>query len=265
MWGYEPRLPDEVEDESFAAGRIWGVSSFSRIYAIAAFALLALVGLIFFDPVLMRLARSSPPDVIHFFRLITGIGRSWWMLWPSLTAIAVLSVLFRREASRKLSAVYQHFIGVFAYLVATIALSSLIYHVLKVVFGRARPIHFDVHGHLYFWPFSFSSDFASFPSGHAATIFAFATAIALMWRSASVPLFIMAVLVAVSRIFVGKHYFIDVAAGAAVGIWAALAVRRWFAARGIVFARRQEGRMAVKGRAIFRWLARRIGRAAAGH
>jgi undecaprenyl-diphosphatase len=59
----------------------------------------------------------------------------------------------------------------------------------------------------------------SFPSGHA--IFSFMAAFVLGhgrgWRWQA-PLFLFAVLVAWSRIYVGAHYPLDVAAGAVVGI-----------------------------------------------
>lgn len=59
----------------------------------------------------------------------------------------------------------------------------------------------------------------SLPSGHAT--FAFVTAFALSWRRGAgwkVPLYAFAVLVAYSRVYVGAHYPLDVAAGAVVGI-----------------------------------------------
>ena len=62
------------------------------------------------------------------------------------------------------------------------------------------------------------SDRASFPSGHATTIFAFATAVALEheWYYA-VPAYALGVFVSASRVNDNRHYMHDVAAGAAVG------------------------------------------------
>lgn len=58
----------------------------------------------------------------------------------------------------------------------------------------------------------------SFPSGHACSAFAAATALALAFRGRGGGLaFLPAVLIAVSRVYVGVHYPTDVLAGAALG------------------------------------------------
>ena len=57
----------------------------------------------------------------------------------------------------------------------------------------------------------------SFPSAHATTSFAVASIIGHYIRRAAVPAFIIAALVAFSRIYVGVHYPFDVIIGAILG------------------------------------------------
>lgn len=57
----------------------------------------------------------------------------------------------------------------------------------------------------------------SFPSGHAASAFAFATGVASAWPEAAIPLYAVATLVAYSRVHTGVHYPSDVIAGSVVG------------------------------------------------
>ena len=57
----------------------------------------------------------------------------------------------------------------------------------------------------------------SFPSGHSATAFAFATGVGHVLPTASIPLQGLAALVAYSRIHTGVHYPGDVLAGALSG------------------------------------------------
>jgi undecaprenyl-diphosphatase len=64
----------------------------------------------------------------------------------------------------------------------------------------------------------------SFPSGHAATAFAGAICLAVVVRKAVPLLFVLAVAIAFSRIYVGVHYPLDVIAGAALGAAVALTV-----------------------------------------
>jgi membrane-associated phospholipid phosphatase len=58
----------------------------------------------------------------------------------------------------------------------------------------------------------------SWPSGHAASAFAFATGVGSAWPAAGVPLSFVASLVAYSRVHTGVHYPSDVIAGTASGV-----------------------------------------------
>jgi undecaprenyl-diphosphatase len=58
----------------------------------------------------------------------------------------------------------------------------------------------------------------SFPSGHAASAFAFATGVGHVLPREAVPLHVLAGLIAYSRVHTGVHYPADAAAGALVGI-----------------------------------------------
>jgi membrane-associated phospholipid phosphatase len=57
----------------------------------------------------------------------------------------------------------------------------------------------------------------SFPSGHSAAAFAFATGVGAVLPRAAIPLRGLAALVAYSRVHTGVHYPGDVVAGALIG------------------------------------------------
>jgi membrane-associated phospholipid phosphatase len=66
----------------------------------------------------------------------------------------------------------------------------------------------------------------SFPSGHSASAFAFASGVRRQWPAASVPLYLLAAMVAYSRIHTGVHYPGDVLVGSAMGLGAAAVTGR---------------------------------------
>lgn len=73
----------------------------------------------------------------------------------------------------------------------------------------------------------------SFPSGHASSSFAAATALALSGinKKYTIPAFVLAVLIALSRLYVGVHYPSDVLAGMLTGLtcgFLAMAIMRRF-------------------------------------
>ena len=69
----------------------------------------------------------------------------------------------------------------------------------------------------------------SFPSGHAASSFACVMILAFAVPRLAIPLYLLAAGIAWSRVYVGVHYPLDIAAGALLGIAVAIALR-WLVA-----------------------------------
>lgn len=64
----------------------------------------------------------------------------------------------------------------------------------------------------------------SFPSSHAANMFAAATVIALFYRRAGILMYLLAAAVACSRVYCGAHWPSDIPPSAALGVLVALGV-----------------------------------------
>ncbi len=90
------------------------------------------------------------------------------------------------------------------------AVSQLITEGLKYSIGKTRPNT----GRRDFEPFS---GHKSFPSGHAAGSFAFATAIAEHYPDYKLVAYTTATLIAASRLYEDKHWVSDVVVGSAIG------------------------------------------------
>ena len=100
---------------------------------------------------------------------------------------------------------------------ASIALTSAVVNlVLKPLGNRRRPDR-----HMYDLPVTRQVAMprsTSWPSGHSASAFAFASGVSAAWPQAGIPLSVVASLVAYSRVHTGVHYPSDTIAGTASGV-----------------------------------------------
>ena len=168
------------------------------------------------DRVVQRWVVDLPPSEAD--QMIKRLTRSanHSLLWFAIAAVLAARVgVTRRGALR----------GVLAILGASITANG----VLKPLLPRRRPPDEGMPQvrRLHRQPTS-----SSFPSGHAASAAAFATAVALESPRAGLVVAPLAAAVAYSRVHVGVHWTSDVLAGAAVGASSALLTRRWWPVRG---------------------------------
>jgi undecaprenyl-diphosphatase len=132
------------------------------------------------------------------------LASAWWVKWPLIAALGAVGDSRPRCNSRICALSASLAAGVAAITVA----------LLKEVTDRARPPVAEESLH----PLIPIPDSASFPSGHAATAFAAATAVALVYPRLRVPALALAALVALSRVYLGVHYWSDVIVGSMFGV-----------------------------------------------
>jgi membrane-associated phospholipid phosphatase len=100
---------------------------------------------------------------------------------------------------------------------ASIALASAVANLVLTPVGNPRRPDRDTHD----VPVSRQVDMpssTSWPSGHAASAFAFATGVGAFWPAAGLPLSVVASLVAYSSVRTGVHYPSDSIAGSVSGV-----------------------------------------------
>lgn len=139
-----------------------------------------------------------------FFGVLTWTGHGW--AWT----IVVVTLIFgsRYDVFR--------FAPRDAALHATIAvgIAWVIAKLIKTIVSRRRPFQV-LEG---FTRLTSAPNDDSFPSAHAATVFAFLTAMTPHGPAVVTPIAIWAVLVSFSRYYLGVHFPSDILAGALVGV-----------------------------------------------
>jgi membrane-associated phospholipid phosphatase len=104
---------------------------------------------------------------------------------------------------------------------ASLAAGSLVLHTIKLVAGRRRPrdeLEHDLYGFRFL---HLDTQYDSFPSGHAMTIFCVAVIAAGVLPMAWPLWFGLAFYLALTRAFMNAHFFSDVFIGSGIGILAA--------------------------------------------
>jgi membrane-associated phospholipid phosphatase len=230
-----PRIPPERRPP------LWPVKGW-----IAAAALLALVLVIagsmwLFDALLIGEARLLPKRVVWTFEWITWFGTSGWFLWPTGILVLIIAASPWSKLSRMSQGVLAAIVVRTGFIFLAVGVPALFVTIVKRIIGRARPYVWQVTDPYSYSPFIWKASYASFPSGHSSNAFAAAIAIGALWPRLRLPMWIYAVVIAVSRVAVNAHFPSDVIAGAVVGTTGALLVRGWFAARRLAFTVGQDG------------------------
>lgn len=158
--------------------------------------------------------RIKREPLTRLMRVATRVG-SAGALWGFFAAAAFL-VTILATGSFGLRITLSHLLVPWA---AT-AGSWLVAEGMKHLFDRARPFVSDAG----IAPIIKTPSSSSFPSGHSATAAAGAITLSTVYP-ALMPVFALAaLLVALSRIYLGVHYPLDVLAGALIGVASAIAV-----------------------------------------
>ncbi len=132
-------------------------------------------------------------------RLITAVS-ALLLVWVAFTALS---------AKHRLA-------GAGAWALFAFLASGTLSSVLKVVIHRPRPWVSEAPPDAWIGYLSMNQ-FHSFPSGEATTTFALATVLGGHFPRLRVPLFVIAAVVAISRVLVGSHHPSDIWAGAMLG------------------------------------------------
>ena len=200
---------------------------------------LALAASFTVDQPVARLMAGNDAHVVAMSQFISWFGQGAVVLVPAgLITLAAIGLRFARPAAATRA---DPVIARSAVIFATVAAAGIANDLLKVVFGRARPVLWLSGDDSGFGFFRYGAKVASFPSGHTATSVAAAIVLSALFPRWRPELTLFACLIAISRVAGGAHYPSDVIAGALVGGAVALAIVRQTGIRGLLYPPRQPG------------------------
>jgi membrane-associated phospholipid phosphatase len=206
-------------------------------YAAAAVTLLAIICSMFYlDAAASDWAKHLPLSLTGAFEEITNFGLSGWFLVPFGLIVLLLAAAMSPALPHISRAVLASLAARFGFLFLAIGAPGLFVTIAKRLIGRARPYVGAFDDPFAYLPFVWRPEYASMPSGHATTAASAAIAIGAIWPRTRGVMWLYALIIMLSRVIVLAHHPSDVIAGGLVGVIGALLVRRWFAARCLVFS-----------------------------
>lgn len=223
------------------------------LWRLAPLAIAVLVALTALDPMVGDALASLPGPLRAAARALTELGQSTWYLVPS-GIIAIAAPWWARRQGWRARVAWRQVGAVAFYLFTSIGLTGLSSTLVKYAIGRARPSLAETQGYLTFRPIGVDPHWASFPSGHATVVFAVAISIGVIWPRARVPLFIVAALLASTRVLVGAHHLADVLAALLLALVLTGLIARAFARRRLALQPGPNGEPVLRGDRVWRIL-----------
>ncbi len=196
----------------------------------AAYVLAVALAMLFLDQPLAWLCRSLP-DAVH------AVAR-WFSLLASFPfalglCMVLVAVYFIRVYARGRS----RYSGLpFLFVSISVLGTWLLAYLLKMLFGRMRPLMLFEYGRYGFEWFRAGYDYNSFPSGHAAVAFGFWFALAALAPKFRWFFVAAAILLSATRVLTTAHFVSDVVSSALLATAMVETLLVVFRRRGMIVA-----------------------------
>ena len=160
------------------------------------------------------------PDMSNNMCLVAlAFGKIFsWKVWLAFSVFAVAAFFVYKAVTNEYDFRFA-FVKIknsyFFYVLMSLVLACGVVAIAKFIIGRARPIFAEPD---LFNMFSCSNEFNSMPSGHTAVSFAGLVMLGMLFPRVKWLTWSLAIIIALSRVYVGAHWPTDVIFGAFVGM-----------------------------------------------
>jgi len=162
------------------------------------------LAMLFLDQPLAWACWHLPEPVHAVARWLSLLASFPFGLGLSMVLVAVYFIRVYALGKTRLSSLHPVFVAM------SVMGTWFLAHVLKMLFGRMRPLMMVKYGQYGFTWFRTGYDYNSFPSGHAAIAFGLWLALAALRPKYRLPFVCAAVLLAATRVLTTAHFVSDV-------------------------------------------------------
>ena len=218
-------LQANVDDRAWHATRNKHLFAVTAGLGIVALFLMALVD----KPVALFVHENVEGPAYFFWDTVTDIGKGapYFILFGFTYVSARFMFLY--TAPMAVARWYANLARTALFGLVSCAAAGIFINVIKFVVGRGRPRTLFREDEYGFDPFNSDWVYNSFPSGHSQTAFTVATVLALAIPRLTPYFFLMAGMIALSRVMIGMHYVSDIVFGSWLGFVIVLLInRRYF-------------------------------------
>lgn len=200
--------------------------------------LLAVIALVtpfilFWDQPLAWYFEAELDPVLHrMMGTVTEAANS--AIWFGLAVLGLIVSLIRarRAGHSDHGARLKNHVRAWTFMIVSMITAAALLNILKLVIGRYRPRYLFNEGLVGFEPFGVALKMASFPSGHAQSIWSAMIALSFLTPRFT-PIYVaVAITVSTSRFVTAVHFVSDVIFAGFLSIAIAILMRRWFERNG---------------------------------
>lgn len=201
------------------------------IFSIFFSLVITILSVFFLDqPVATWIQNAPYPQIKYWAREITNIGLATFYIASSIILYVFSKWVFPKLnyfENKKILIEKMRIWSGFTF--SAFAFNGIIVQILKGIIGRQRPHLTDTFETLNFAPMNLHWHWHSMPSGHTQVMFTAATVLALAFPKFRWGFFILALVIASTRVILHQHFLSDFILGSSIGIigtlWISIKIR----------------------------------------